>query len=63
MKKLASTLAEDDRAIAEQLGARLRKAGRQIVRAVDVQAKELVLRRALQHDELQVRIGFDGARE
>ena len=52
--------AEDHRAVAEQLGARFREAGRQLVGAVDVQAEKLVLGGPLQRDELEVRVGFDG---
>ncbi len=53
-------IAEDDRAIAEQLGPRLREARHEIVGAVYVQAVELVLRGPLERDDLQVRVGFDG---
>src|SRR5690242_12008455 len=49
--------AEDDRAIAEELSARFGKAAGQLVRGIDVEPKELVPRRPLERDDLQIRIG------
>ena len=47
-----------------KLGARLRKSAEQLVGRVDVEAQKLVLGRALQRDELEVRVRLDrGANE
>ena len=53
--------AEDDRAIREQLFARLREAADQLVGAADVEPQVLVFGRPLQDDDLQVLVVLDGA--
>ena len=50
-----------ERAIREQLLARLREPGDELVGIVDAQPDVLVVGRALQHDEQQVRIVLHGA--
>jgi hypothetical protein len=55
--------AQDEAAVLEELLARLGEPARQLVRVVHVQAQELVLRRALQADHLQVLVVGHGAAE
>ncbi len=53
-------VADDQGAVAKELGAGLGKSARELVRRVHVQTKKLVFGRTLQRDELQARVGLDG---